>query len=369
MSNYYGGQPHLRNELYHSGKKGMRWGISNNPLYKAVGNLAKGVLRNGRYVYDNVAGYVNKTASDIRSGQAQRNVRNWAGNLWDGQAGRGTGRSVALGLAKKGGRAYQNKDYESGNRYANAAKEAERRYSNSIVGRANSAANSLRKTATSAGNWLSDRGSELRKSTKNARNALGTLWDGQAGRGTAKDNAKQYAQYAIRARKNGDIKGAKKWEEAARRAGEAHNNSIRGKAEVLGNRVSSAFKSAGKTIGKHAKNATDWADSRRKEAADFIDTITGNKKRRAQATVNADQERGKKRTQKQNDDNWYKGKMTAVDNMYKNGSTAKKAKMRENEITKDTTNWANQQNNLKYLPDWHPAKPKKSKKKSGSSKA
>lgn len=40
--------------LMHSRTKGSRNGISTTPGYKAVGELAKGVLRNGRYIYTNI---------------------------------------------------------------------------------------------------------------------------------------------------------------------------------------------------------------------------------------------------------------------------------------------------------------------------
>lgn len=41
------------NELKHAGKKGMKWGVSNNPYYTAVGQRAKGILdAAGNYIYE-----------------------------------------------------------------------------------------------------------------------------------------------------------------------------------------------------------------------------------------------------------------------------------------------------------------------------
>lgn len=306
MSNYYGGQPHLRNELYHSGKKGMRWGISNNPLYKAVGNMAKGVLRNGRYYYDNIANYVNNTARDIRSGQAQRNVSNWARNLPGYVTGSNRARAGETLRKVKSG-------MDNGRATVDTYRRAKQHYNNtsslgrdlSRIGRnvKNYASNTIRdirsgQAQKNVGNWLKDRGRDVNTTARKASKLFGEAWDGQAGKGNAKQNAKQYMEYAKRAQAKGDYKEMNKWITAARNAGEKHRSSFTGIAEELGNRAVSGLKSVGRAAGKHAKNAADWAKDRKDQAADFIDTITGNKRSRVQATVNADQERGKKRTDK-----------------------------------------------------------------------
>lgn len=321
MASYYRGvQPHLRREeLYHSGKKGMRWGISNNPLYQAVGNLAKGVLRNGRYVYDymtganadrankewegavqahnrlysgqtssltktraqleredqerlraaaekknnarSLRGDLGRTVSDIRSGKAAKNVGNWlndrrrdvrnaAGNLWDGQAGRGSGKDTRDAYIRYGNRAAKSGDAKKAIKYGEAARKANDAYDRSIVGRLEKAGNWLNERRNEAGNAISGARKKVGAAAKSVRNAVGNAWDGQAGVGSGKSASAGLHNKSKRAFAKGDSKSGTRYERASEKARDAYDRSVVGTAERIG-----------KAAGKRKEQAQQFIDN------------------------------------------------------------------------------------------------------------
>lgn len=192
-------------ELYHWRPFGSKNGISNTPGYKAVGKLAKFIMRGGKKIYLSAA--------------------NAIGNAWDGAAGKGTGADRAK--AFKG---------PYGNRY-------QRAYDRSIVGTANRIGGAIKKTVGGA--------------AKNAYNAVGNAWDGKAGKGTAKDQARLSRNpERENARYNRSIKG--RLESAGRAisgAGRSAGNWLTGRA----NDVGKAARSAGNTIYNRAGRLWDGA--------------------------------------------------------------------------------------------------------------
>ena len=249
-------QPHLHreNELYHSRPFGSRNGISNTPGYKAVGKLARFVVRGGKRIYES------------------------AGRLWDGSAGAGTGMDAAAratGLANRHTKASQVHERLGNTREAVAARrnaavekanarKAQKAYENSIVGRANAA-------RTTIGNWLNERGKQasdaagragrfISSIAGRARTAIGNAWDGSAGKGTGLDRAAEATNKANRHSKAANIYG---------NMGDV-SNSVRARRDAAVEKANArkAQQAYDRSIVGRFNAARDWLGNRAKDVSD-----------------------------------------------------------------------------------------------------
>ena len=290
-------------ELYHGRTKGSKNGVSNTPGYKAVGKKATGRIigyRNGTPIYEytdagsgyadprstagkqrtllgrvgllagrvgntvsRAAGTVGRTVSGAANQAVKtvkktaKNAYNAVGNAWDGKAGKGTAKDLAISGASR----------SAGNL---STARANARYNRSIKGRLESAGRAISGASRSAGNWLTGRANDVGKAArgaaKNAYNAIGKAWDGKAGKGSAKDDAAAYTRYANqfgpKQAESRKLDTRLAYLRAARGANYDYDNSIKGRLE-----------SAGRAVSKAANSAGNWLNDRRRDVGNAVNNI------------------------------------------------------------------------------------------------